>query len=95
MPDEPRRPPRTHLSADDLKTGLLGAGEYLRRNYTILDNLNVFPVPDGDTGTNMLVTFEAGLQEIDLSPWPKLSAFIERVMSRPSVQMAFKAEGLI
>ncbi|MDI6907375.1 MAG: DAK2 domain-containing protein [Thermoanaerobacterales bacterium] len=29
-----------------------------------IDNLNVFPVPDGDTGTNMYLTFIAALQEI-------------------------------
>lgn len=29
-----------------------------------IDNLNIFPVPDGDTGTNMYLTFIAALQEI-------------------------------
>jgi glutathione S-transferase len=37
----------------------------------------------------------ANFQDIDLTPWPRLSAFIDRVLSRPSVQMAFKAEGLV
>jgi uncharacterized protein len=31
----------------------------LERNRTRLDDLNVFPVPDGDTGTNMLLTVQA------------------------------------
>ncbi|MCU1615460.1 MAG: domain fusion protein YloV [Frankiales bacterium] len=30
-----------------------------------LDDLNVFPVPDGDTGTNLLLTAEAGLAELE------------------------------
>jgi DAK2 domain fusion protein YloV len=30
-----------------------------------LDELNVFPVPDGDTGTNLLLTAEAGLAELE------------------------------
>ena len=31
----------------------------LERNRARLDDLNVFPVPDGDTGTNMLLTVRA------------------------------------
>ncbi|MDZ7822331.1 MAG: hypothetical protein U5N26_11330 [Candidatus Marinimicrobia bacterium] len=33
---------------------LEGALDYFRANYHTIDNLNVFPVPDGDTGVNML-----------------------------------------
>ncbi len=36
----------------------------LRANYKAVDALNVFPVPDGDTGTNMRMTIEAGAHEI-------------------------------
>ena len=36
----------------------------LRANYREVDALNVFPVPDGDTGTNMKMTIEAGVNEI-------------------------------
>ena len=36
----------------------------LRANYKEIDALNVFPVPDGDTGTNMKMTIEAGAHEI-------------------------------
>lgn len=53
------------LSARDLKSGLLGAGAYLEHNYRLLDNLNVFPVPDGDTGTNMLATYRAGMTGLE------------------------------
>ncbi|HLZ08571.1 MAG TPA: DAK2 domain-containing protein, partial [Chloroflexota bacterium] len=37
------------------------AVQLLRRRCETLNNLNVFPVPDGDTGTNMLLTMQAGL----------------------------------
>ena len=30
-----------------------------------IDDLNVFPVPDGDTGTNLLATAEAAVAELD------------------------------
>ena len=37
----------------------------LRNNYKRIDALNVFPVPDGDTGTNMAMTIEAGVAAIE------------------------------
>jgi DAK2 domain fusion protein YloV len=39
-----------------------------------INSLNVFPVPDGDTGTNMLLTMQAALEEIANSPEPSVSA---------------------
>jgi len=36
----------------------------LHNNYKEIDSLNVFPVPDGDTGTNMSMTIQAGVQTI-------------------------------
>ena len=40
---------------------LEGAADWLECNAEDLDALNVFPVPDGDTGTNMLLTVRAAL----------------------------------
>ncbi len=37
---------------------------WLRTNQQIVNSLNVFPVPDGDTGTNMLLTMQAAFAEI-------------------------------
>ena len=39
----------------------------LRRHRREIDALNVFPVPDGDTGTNALLTVESGVAEVDSS----------------------------
>ena len=41
---------------------------WLRTNQQIVNALNVFPVPDGDTGTNMVLTMQAAFDEIDQSP---------------------------
>jgi len=37
---------------------------WLNTNQQIINSLNVFPVPDGDTGTNMSLTMQAAFQEI-------------------------------
>jgi DAK2 domain fusion protein YloV len=37
---------------------------WLKSNQQIVNSLNVFPVPDGDTGTNMLLTMQAAYNEI-------------------------------
>ncbi len=37
---------------------------YLKSSYKQIDDLNVFPVPDGDTGSNMLSTTISGIKEL-------------------------------
>jgi hypothetical protein len=41
---------------------------WLRTNQQIVNSLNVFPVPDGDTGTNMVLTMQAAFDEINGTP---------------------------
>jgi DAK2 domain fusion protein YloV len=41
--------------------------QWLDANHEIVNALNVFPVPDGDTGTNMLLTMQAAYKEIENS----------------------------
>ncbi|MDR1795023.1 MAG: DAK2 domain-containing protein [Erysipelotrichaceae bacterium] len=41
---------------------LEGAKNHLANVHSQIDALNVFPVPDGDTGTNMNLTFQSGYQ---------------------------------
>lgn len=41
---------------------------WLRTNQEIVNALNVFPVPDGDTGTNMVLTMQSAYDEIADSP---------------------------
>jgi glutathione S-transferase len=42
-----------------------------------------------------VMTNWANALQIDLTPYPSLRAFHERVLARPKVQEAMKAEGLI
>ena len=41
---------------------------WLRTNQQLVNSLNVFPVPDGDTGTNMVLTMQSAFDEIANSP---------------------------
>ncbi|MBQ8002030.1 MAG: DAK2 domain-containing protein [Clostridia bacterium] len=43
---------------------ILSAANKLNENKTYVDSLNVFPVPDGDTGTNMALTFMSAAKDI-------------------------------
>ena len=46
------------------KDFIVSGAKNLRLNYKEVDDLNVFPVPDGDTGTNMCHTIEGGVNNI-------------------------------
>ena len=47
------------------RAALLGGTARLEQHREAVNDLNVFPVPDGDTGTNMLLTMRAALAGID------------------------------
>ena len=51
-----------------LRQALEASTAWLERHVEIINALNVYPVPDGDTGTNMLLTMRAALQELNNSP---------------------------
>ena len=53
------------LRPDDLKTVVTGYRDALRAHQEALNRLNVYPVPDGDTGTNMALTLESVVAAVD------------------------------
>ncbi|MDR3574791.1 MAG: DAK2 domain-containing protein [Anaerolineaceae bacterium] len=55
------------LDGQGLKELVEAALTWLKTNQQIVNALNVFPVPDGDTGTNMLLTMQAAYNEIAAS----------------------------
>ncbi len=69
----PQPPPATG-DGQCLKRTLMAAGHWLEKHAAAVNALNVFPVPDGDTGTNMLLTMNAALAEIERSPDNSVSA---------------------
>ena len=61
------------------KRGLYGSRAWLTANRERVNQLNVFPVPDGDTGTNMLLTLESAIEEIANEDSSDLSVVSGRV----------------
>ena len=52
------------INGQTLKQMFISGGNNLYNNYPEIDALNVFPVPDGDTGMNMNLTMTSGAKEI-------------------------------
>jgi DAK2 domain fusion protein YloV len=53
------------LDAGHLREVVVGYRDALRAHQEKLNRLNVYPVPDGDTGTNMALTLESVVSELD------------------------------
>jgi DAK2 domain fusion protein YloV len=52
---------------------------WLERHQEAINALNVYPVPDGDTGTNMLLTMQSAYQEILDSPEEEVGAIAKKI----------------
>lgn len=53
------------ISGRQFKEMVVSAAGYLELNKQLLNDLNVFPVPDGDTGTNMMMTMMSAAREVN------------------------------
>ncbi len=54
----------TKLNGEQFKELVINGAKNLKLNIDEVDSLNVFPVPDGDTGTNMSRTIEGGINAV-------------------------------
>lgn len=52
------------LTGKMFRDGVISASNHIANNRSAVDALNVFPVPDGDTGTNMSMTIGAAAKEV-------------------------------
>src|SRR5689334_20321731 len=55
---------RTRATGADLRAALQLASGWLSANAERINALNVFPVPDGDTGTNMSMTLKSAVDDL-------------------------------
>jgi DAK2 domain fusion protein YloV len=52
------------INGQDLKKAFYAALVWFKNHQQVINSLNVFPVPDGDTGTNMFLTMQSAYNEI-------------------------------
>ena len=67
------------LSGQELRDMFIVATDWLEKSALDIDALNVFPVPDGDTGTNMLLTMRSTIEEAYRAPDHSASAVAQAV----------------
>src|SRR4030081_2545759 len=58
-------PSLERLRPDQLRSVVHTYRDALRAHQQVINRLNVYPVPDGDTGTNMALTLESVCQELE------------------------------
>ena len=65
---------RNYIDAAAFKEMILCANAALHANVQAINDLNVFPVPDGDTGTNMALTMDKAATELKKKEFDTISA---------------------
>lgn len=69
----------THITASVMKRMFIAGGKMLEVNKAQVDALNVFPVPDGDTGTNMSLTMMSAVKEINSLNSTSMTEFSDKL----------------
>ena len=54
-----------YLDAKRLKLVFIGGGKWVTKHEELLNELNVYPVPDGDTGSNMSMTLNSMINDLE------------------------------
>ncbi len=62
------REPLREIGGEQVLAGLTAALSWLEANQQEINDLNVFPVPDGDTGSNMYLTLRSAVEEARHAP---------------------------
>ena len=65
------------ISGTELASMLITAGQLFQSKIDYVNDLNVFPVPDGDTGTNMSKTLSTGIEQLQGRPTAHLGKCAE------------------
>ena len=69
------------LSAKELKQAFLAGANQLNARKDVINELNVFPVPDGDTGTNMTMTILSAAKELSAVENDNLKGILKAMSS--------------
>ena len=84
----------TTIDGQVLREMFAAATTWLEKNSADIDALNVFPVPDGDTGTNMLLTMRSCIEEAYRAP-DKSAAAVAEAMAKGALLGARGNSGVI
>ncbi len=82
------------VSGQDLREMFAAATSWLEKSASDVDALNVFPVPDGDTGTNMLLTMRSTMDEAYLASDQSASA-VAQAMAKGALMGARGNSGVV
>ena len=69
---------KDYIDANAFREMILSASAALNAESNLINELNVFPVPDGDTGTNMSLTMKAAADEMAKHSYSEISAAADR-----------------
>ena len=75
--------------------GLTAALSWLEANQQEINDLNVFPVPDGDTGSNMYLTLRSAVEEARDAPEPEAADSVLAAAAHGSLMGARGNSGVI
>ncbi|MBI5301578.1 MAG: DAK2 domain-containing protein [Chloroflexi bacterium] len=87
-------PPLKSVGGQELKALFTAGTAWLERHSAYINSLNVFPVPDGDSGTNMLLTMQSAIKEVANSPEHSAAA-ISKAISHGALLGARGNSGVI
>lgn len=82
------------IGAQLFKEMVINAANYLELNKQKLNDLNVFPVPDGDTGTNMMMTLHSAAKEVNACEAENVGE-LARALSKGALKGARGNSGVI
>lgn len=82
------------INAALLKNMVISAANTLNANKGYVDSLNVFPVPDGDTGTNMALTFMSAAREMSSKSFSSVGE-VSQLAARSTLRGARGNSGVI
>jgi DAK2 domain fusion protein YloV len=86
--------PTKTINGQDLREMFAAAASWLEKSSADIDALNVFPVPDGDTGTNMLLTMRSTIDESQMATDHSVSS-VAKAMAKGALVGARGNSGVI
>ena len=85
----------TEFTGNDVLSAIAAASKNLSERKEEINRLNVFPVPDGDTGTNMSLTLESVVKNLKSLPLGSSAADVRKAITTGALMGARGNSGVI